>query len=62
LHDINLKTERNLRVCVDMENYCITKNNQIYFANVMQALSKAEIVEMNIGMRFDGQEEKNKEG
>jgi len=45
-----------------MENYCITKNNQIYFANVMQALSKAEIVEMNIGMRFDGQEEKNKEG
>jgi len=28
----------------------------------MQALFKAEIIEMNVGMRFAGQEEKDKEG
>ena len=62
LNDINLKTALNLRVCVDMKNYVITKYNQSYFANVMQALSKAEIIEMNVGKRFVGYEEQFKEG
>ena len=62
LNDINLKKALNLRVCVDMQNYGIRKYNQKYFANVMQALSKAEIIEMNVGMRFVGYEEQFKEG